>query len=207
MSIQPWFPTFVYKAPLLARTRDRNRFNRELLAESLQIRDHDADGRAWSAKSYPGGFTSYGSMSRLHKFSSTFMELEKRIDRHVARFARHLDYDLTDRELVMTDCWVNIMPTSVAHGSHIHPLSTISGTYYVQTPRGCSAIKFEDPRLQAFMAQPPRRPDAKPHNKPHVAYAAETGHVVLFESWLRHEVPPNTTVSERISISFNYNWF
>ena len=36
---------------------------------------------------------------------------------------------------------------------------------------------------------------------------AEAGNVVLFESWLRHEVPPNPVDAERISISFNYNWF
>ena len=33
------------------------------------------------------------------------------------------------------------------------------------------------------------------------------GRVVLFESWLRHEVPPNQSSSERVSISFNYSWF
>jgi uncharacterized protein (TIGR02466 family) len=36
---------------------------------------------------------------------------------------------------------------------------------------------------------------------------AEQGKVVLFESWLRHEVAPNPTEAERISISFNYSWF
>jgi len=30
---------------------------------------------------------------------------------------------------------------------------------------------------------------------------------VLFESWLRHEVTPNTQAAERVSISFNYSWF
>jgi len=29
----------------------------------------------------------------------------------------------------------------------------------------------------------------------------------LFESWLRHEVAPNPTDEERISVSFNYSWF
>ena len=29
----------------------------------------------------------------------------------------------------------------------------------------------------------------------------------MFESWLRHEVLPNGVDAERISISFNYNWF
>jgi len=36
---------------------------------------------------------------------------------------------------------------------------------------------------------------------------AQAGTLVLFESWLRHEVPPNPAASPRISISFNYNWF
>jgi uncharacterized protein (TIGR02466 family) len=36
---------------------------------------------------------------------------------------------------------------------------------------------------------------------------AEAGKVVLFESWLRHEVPANPIAGERISVSFNYNWF
>jgi uncharacterized protein (TIGR02466 family) len=34
--------------------------------------------------------------------------------------------------------------------------------------------------------------------------AAHDGDLVLFESWLRHEVPPAHFSGERISISFNY---
>jgi uncharacterized protein (TIGR02466 family) len=33
---------------------------------------------------------------------------------------------------------------------------------------------------------------------------AEEGRFILFESWLRHEVPPNQSKKQRISISFNY---
>jgi uncharacterized protein (TIGR02466 family) len=33
------------------------------------------------------------------------------------------------------------------------------------------------------------------------------GQVLLFESWLRHEVVPNPVGADRISVSFNYNWF
>ena len=66
---------------------------------------------------------------------------------------------------------------------------------------------MEDPRLDRFMAAPPRRADARIENKPWVVIPAEAGKVVLFESWLRHEVAPNPVRTERISISFNYNWF
>ena len=98
------------------------------------------------------------------------------------------------------------MPPDVIHTMHFHPLSVISGTYYVQTPKNSSAIKFEDPRMDSFMATPPRKHDAKDANKRHYSLQPQEGHVVLFESWLRHEVPANESNKERISISFNYDW-
>ena len=57
------------------------------------------------------------------------------------------------------------------------------------------------------MASPPRRADARPENQPWSVVSAEAGKLVLFESWLRHEVPANPVAGERVSISFNYNWF
>jgi uncharacterized protein (TIGR02466 family) len=205
MPVESLFPTLIYKAPL--RRGGSAALNRRLLAECLQIRLDDAAGRRWSERNYPGGFTTYSSAHRLHQMSPTFDELRRRLDRHVKSYAESLQLDLAGRELGMTDCWINIMPRHVVHGLHLHPLATISGTYYVQTPRGCSALKFEDPRLDRFMAAPPRRADARRENQPWVKVPAEVGNVVLFESWLRHEVAPNASAAERISVSFNYNWF
>ena len=210
MPTKAWFPTLIYDAPLekdAPKKRGGSPFNRELLAECRQIRDMDADGEAWCAENYPNGYTSYGSMTQLHRMSSTFMELRERLDRHVRSFARSLDFDLDGRPLEMTDCWVNIMPPGCTHALHLHPTSTISGTYYVATPKDCSTIKFEDPRLPMFMAAPPRKSGARAANRTFVHYAAEAGKVILFESWLRHEVVPNRARDERVSISFNYNWF
>lgn len=204
MPIRAWFSTFIYSEPL--QPAGLARLNEELAEECHRIRDYDAAGRRWSAKNYRGGFTSYASMAQLHRASSTFAILEKKITAHVRRFARQLDLNLRGRQVFMTDCWVNIMPEQTAHSLHLHPLSFISGTYYVRTPPGCSGLKFEDPRLDRFMAAPPRRAAASPPNRQFVVYPAETGNVILFESWLRHEVAANPTTQERISVSFNYNW-
>ncbi len=205
MAIRALFPTFVYEASLAAA--DAQRFNRRLLAECLQYREDDAAGQAWSRTRYPGGYTSYGSLNRMHTLSPTFASLERRLRRHVRAYARALEFDLDGRELEMTDCWINVMQQRVVHSLHLHPLSTISGTYYVRTPRGTAGIKFEDPRLDRYMAAPPRRADARAEHRPWFTVAAEAGKVVLFESWLRHEVPPNPAAGERVSVSFNYNWF
>jgi uncharacterized protein (TIGR02466 family) len=106
----------------------------------------------------------------------------------------------------MSDCWINIMPHRTAHSLHLHPNSVVSGTYYVATPRGCAGLKFEDPRMSRFMAAPPRVASPRKENQWYVTYPAKAGSVILFESWLRHEVPANPLQSERISISFNYAW-
>jgi uncharacterized protein (TIGR02466 family) len=205
MPLHRLFPTLVYAAPL--QGRDIRAFNRQLLKECRQLREDDAAGRRWSAKNYPGGYTSYASAHRLQELSPTFAALRQRLRRHVAAFANAVDWELGGRELEMTDCWINVMPRRTVHGLHLHPHSTLSGTYYVQVPSGSPGIKFEDPRLDRFMAAPPRKADAAPESRPWVTFPAAAGHLVLFESWLRHEVSSNRVDAERISVSFNYNWF
>jgi uncharacterized protein (TIGR02466 family) len=204
MPTRAWFSTYIYHEPLLRAGIAR--FNAELADECRRIRDYDAAGRRWSAKNYPGGYTSYASLNQLHKISSTFAGLERRITRHVRRYAAQLDLDLRGCTARLTDFWVNIMPEHAAHSLHLHPLSFISGTYYVVTPPGCAGLKFEDPRLDRFMAAPPKTATARPANRTHVTYPARAGHLILFESWLRHEVAANRTPAERISVSFNYDW-
>ena len=106
----------------------------------------------------------------------------------------------------MTHCWLNMMPEGAFHTSHMHPQSVISGTYYVEIPTGASAIKFEDPRLGLFMNAPEVKSSAKTHNQRFVSLKLKAGEVVLFESWLRHEVPTNKSKMPRVSVSFNYGW-
>lgn len=204
-AIEQLFPTLVYRASL--QRRGAQALNRQLLREIAQLCRDDAAGRRWSAQNYPSGYTSYASLSRLQKISPTFAALEAKLTPHVLKFAASLAFDLAQRKLEMTDCWVNVMPRHAAHGSHLHPLSTISGTYYVQVPRGCAALKLEDPRLERFMAAPPRRSDAPANRQVWISLPARAGEIILFESWLRHDVPPNTQAAERVSVSFNYNWF
>jgi uncharacterized protein (TIGR02466 family) len=196
MAIKALFPTLLYHGALI-RTAG-TRFNRTLLDECQALAASDSAGRKWSAKHYFGGYTSYGSLDRLHLVSSVFAGLARRLDPHVRAFAAKLPYDLAGRRLAITDCWLNVMPAGVVHSLHLHPTSFISGTYYVQVPKGAGALKVEDPRLSRMMAAPPF--------KPFVSLPAKAGDVVLFESWLRHEVPPARYPGERISISFNYAW-
>lgn len=197
MTLRTLFPTLIYRQPLGGAGGPR--FNRDLLDECQALAASDAAGRRWSARNYLGGYTSYGSLDKLHLVSPRFEALRRRLDKHVKVFAKALPYDLAGRKLSITDCWANVMPAGVVHSLHLHPSSFISGTYYVAVPKGAGALKVEDPRLSRLMATPPTLGT-------HVNVTAKAGDVVLFESWLRHEVPPARYAGERISISFNYGW-
>lgn len=205
MPVRAWFPTLVYDAPL-AGGRAGAALRRDVLRECLTLREIDDPGRRWSRENYAGGYTSYDSHHRLHQSSPVFAEVERRLARHVAAFARALDWDLRGRKLEMTDCWVNVLGPGGMHGLHLHPLASVSGTYYVRVPKGASQIRFEDPRLASFMGAPPRKTAPRAANLTSVRYSPADGRVILFESWLRHEVVPNRAKGERVSVSFNFDW-
>ena len=179
----------------------------DLQAEIELIKKSDWQGRAWSKANYGKGYTSYGSLDQLQKLSSTFAALEKKIDLQITRYLKKLNYKATLKsDLKMANCWVNIMPAQAQHTAHIHPRSVISGVYYVSVPLGASCIKFEDPRLGLFMNAPQVNPKAALTHQRFVQLQPKAGDLVIFESWLKHEVPANTSKLPRISISFNYDW-
>ena len=96
------------------------------------------------------------------------------------------------------------MKSSGHHSGHIHPHAILSGTLYVQVPAGSGAIRFEDPRLPLMMAAPPRRPDAPEELRPFVTVPPSPGLLLMWESWLRHEVLAGSGSGERLSVSFNF---
>lgn len=206
MAIHTYFPSFVYVQNLKFKEASVKKMNAEILNEVLTLRKIDKEGKLWSLKNYPAGYTSYSSYSQLHLFSSTFADLKVSLDQEAAKFAKYLEMDLRGKKLCLTNLWANVMTKGSTHTMHLHPLSTISGTYYVQTPTGCSGLKFEDPRLSGFMASPPRKAKARPENQRFVVETPKAGQVILFESWMRHEVPTNSSTQSRISLSFNYDW-
>ena len=178
----------------------------ELEASCLAIAEDDEAGQAWcDANGYPG-YTSYASLDDLPWRFPIFGDLKKALDKHVAEFAKDLHFDLGDKSLKLDSLWINILPEGGIHTSHLHPHSVISGTTYVALPEGTSALKLEDPRSARMMAAPGRTKNAPQALQPFVYVKPAVGDVLLWESWLRHEVPMNMAEDERISVSFNYGW-
>ena len=197
------FPTFIY----VGSVKSAQSLNRDLISEINTLEQIDDHGRAWSAENYGNGYSSYSSMAQLHVSSPNFAELERSLRPHVKNFTRKLNWDLRGRELRMTTCWANSMGQGTYHTMHTHPLCALSGVYYVNLPPGSSPLKIEDPRLGLLMAAPPRKSSAPANQQNYMRLNPRAGEVVLFESWLRHEVPPHKGKQRRLSISFNFELY
>ncbi len=195
--------TNLFSTPIYQSQLNLKKELKSTIQEVLKIKEIDDLGQKWSKKNYDFGYTSYGSMDQLHKFSTTFEVLEKQIKRHVKKYVEALEWDVDLNELRLSAMWANVMPEGAHHSFHLHPHSVISGTYYLQVPKGSSSLQFEDPRLSRRMAAPPL---LEKNIKNHYSISPNPGDLVLFESWLRHQVPTQKVKQERISISFNYDW-
>ncbi|MFK7941211.1 MAG: TIGR02466 family protein [Roseovarius sp.] len=178
----------------------------EMQASCYSIAGDDEAGQNWSEDNGYPGYTSYASLTDLPWRFPIFADLVKSLDAHVAAFAQDLEFDLDDKPLTLEDIWINILPEGGTHASHIHPHSVISGTTYVAMPDGASSLKLEDPRHAMMMAAPARLKNARDEMRSFVYPNPKVGEVLLWESWLRHEVPMNMSENDRISVSFNYSW-
>jgi uncharacterized protein (TIGR02466 family) len=194
------FPTTLYRADAAAGST----LNAELEVAALSLSMDDHAGLKWcDANGYPG-YTSYGSFNDLALRSPAFQKLQRTLDKHAAAFAKAHHWDIRGGKPICDSLWVNVLPEGGHHTGHIHRNAVISGTYYVKVPKGAGPIVYEDPRLAMMMAAPPRKASAPRELKSHVSEAPQAGTLLLWESWLRHEVPVNRAEGERISVSFNY---
>jgi len=194
--ISSLFVTRLYRATLSELGKKRVDYG-ELRATCQSVAEDDEAGQKWCEDNGYPGYTSYASLNDLPWRFPIFADLEKSLDKHVAAFCKDLGFDLGDKKLKCGSFWINILPYGGMHAGHIHPHSVISGTTYVAMPKGTSALKLEDPRLPMMMHAPLQS---------FIYVKPEVGEVLLWESWLRHEVPVNMVEEDRISVSFNYEW-
>ena len=195
------FITKLYRAEI----ENARALNADLAKSCRAIASEDEAGKAWSREKGYRGYTSYASLDDLPRRDPIFADLKRELDKHAAAFAKALHLDLGGRKLKLDSIWINVLDPGGAHSGHIHPHSVLSGTYYVDGPAGASALKLEDPRHALMMAAPNRREDAPLEERTFVYVTPKPGDVIMWESFIRHEVPTNAAKKARVSVSFNYS--
>ncbi len=199
-AVRDLFPTRLYQAAL-----DDPELNTDLEAAAWMLAEGDEAGQAWCEAEGYDGYTSYASLDDLTTRATAFADLAGRIAPHANAFAEALEWRMAGSRLALDSLWVNILGEGGAHSGHIHPLSVISGVYYVAAPKDAGRLKLEDPRLPLMMAAPPPASGASDAARRFLYLTPRSGDLLMWESWLRHEVVAGRTAAARISISFNFS--
>jgi uncharacterized protein (TIGR02466 family) len=124
-------------------------------------------------------------------------------------------YDLAmiNRLNIYNDCWFHVTRRGGFFGLHNHPNASWSGVYCVdpgqhdpgKTESGL--LTFVNPMLTTTMHLDPANSNLKLPFSSHVAtISLEAGQLVMFPSWLLHDVKPFEGEGERVTIAFNC-WF
>ena len=99
--------------------------------------------------------------------------------------------------------WFNINHPGSYNLLHNHHGGLISGVYYVDVPsKGMGNIEFH--RGDDYEYYMPQLKKYNQFTSQKASYEPRTGMLLLFPSWLKHQVLANKSQKERVSISFNY---
>ena len=103
--------------------------------------------------------------------------------------------------------WINCSSSQSHNSAHVHPGAEISGVFYIAVPNGSGKIVFRDPRPQSEMANLHAKFGSSVLSlRPRYPVQPESGDMLLFPSWLMHQVEPGLDQNGlRISMAFNIN--
>jgi|TARA_Y100000385_G_scaffold91992_1_gene94957 uncharacterized protein (TIGR02466 family) len=146
--------------------------------------------------------SNYGGYQTSDIGKGEFSEIDKlaeHLDREIYNCAKQVGIG----PLELYNIWLNINPPGSYNHLHNHVGSVFSGVYYIDAKPEQGNIQFE------------RNDGAEYHIPAHVeketyftstraTYAAKTGGLYIFPSWMKHSVQGNQANTDRISISFNF---
>ena len=109
-------------------------------------------------------------------------------------------------EYYFRNAWININSKGASNALHNHPLSSLSGVFWVKIPKNSGTIEFQNPSLYIEYAALNSYSDhlTSSTNKYGSYYLdPPEGYFILFPSHIQHKVNENLSNEDRISISFN----
>ena len=149
----------------------------------------------WLAQKANGNFKSKDSYVLKHeKLKDIKNFLMESINKYCEKILN------TKQRLVITQSWFNKNPTGSKHHEHVHPNSIVSGVMYFQIDQTLPPIQFSKSNQDGVKLDPIKY---NVLNSDTFLLPCKPGELILFPSNLRHSVPINTGMPDRISLSFN----
>jgi uncharacterized protein (TIGR02466 family) len=105
------------------------------------------------------------------------------------------------------NAWVNVNENPYAYVPHVHsdcPGLLFSGVYYPKAGDDANFIEFKNPNpLVQYLVYPNMLKDYNSYNSSVIRVRPETQNLLIFPSWMQHNIVPADRTEDRISIAFN----
>lgn len=144
-----------------------------------------------------GGYHSNTLDIQAEPFKTLFDIIHKEVSEYAFNFleAKKIEYD---------NSWYMINKPYSYNLKHDHPLSSISGVFYITKPKNSGDIVFHNPHeVQHFLSNDSVE-KFNNYNAGKYFFHAKEKDLLIFPAWLKHEVTQNLSKKNRIAISFNY---
>ena len=109
-------------------------------------------------------------------------------------------------ELKFKGMWININGKGAYNILHIHPKSTLAAVCWIKSPKDCGDITFNSPQMYSGWDEVKSYKEevCKATNiYPEYLFPPKEGAMIIFPAYLYHQVLPNKSGKDRISVSFN----
>ncbi|HKZ72942.1 MAG TPA: putative 2OG-Fe(II) oxygenase [Steroidobacteraceae bacterium] len=123
------------------------------------------------------------------------------------------DIPMLERMLIYSDAWFHVTRRGGFFALHNHPMASWSGVYCVDPGRhdadkpDSGLLSFVNPSITAAMYLDAATANIRGPYAYHVRHVRlEPGQLVMFPSWVLHDVKPYEGEGERITVAFNC-WF
>ena len=198
---EKFIPLFV--SPLMKIELD---LDLEQLTEfAFQLQNKDKKG---IKRTNIGGWHSNNIGEEKHE---EFIKLKKEMNQHLQTYSESTFAGMKFNENIIQDIrhiWVNINEKHHYNEWHIHPLATLSGTFYIKhdgsTENG--NITFKNPNgLYMGVSHWPKRlvKNYDEITAGKISITPKSNGLLIFPSWLEHRAETNLKNNTRISLAFN----
>ena len=189
-----WFPTSIWHFDL----DNVATLNQTLLKEIYRVKQSEPQSIGRSA------VFGWHSHTQLHKLD-TFQAFVSIVIDSVSEISKFQKIDTEMHMSKIDQCWAIVNPQYAHNTLHNHPNSIYSGVYYLIAPNKCGSLVFRDPREVSHMWKLPTS-EHTVWTAQNVEYEPKESRMVIFPSWLLHQVQPNLSTEDRVSISFNISF-
>jgi len=130
-----------------------------------------------------------------------FAELASFLKQQSYNYLTTLGYE--SRDEMFPNIFVSEMQNGDYHDRHCHPGATVSGVFYLDIPPDSANILFYDPRNFRDARSTVTKKQTNDITSDMAVFAPTNGMLLIWESWMHHQVDINKSKEGRITIVFN----